>query len=163
MSYFKRVVIYILLINIIFEFIPNDSYKKYIKHISGVILILFVIEPISKYCNINYFESVVNDFILQNEVTDINKFMSGVNDIALNKSVEIYQSNIEYEIKTYLENCNFDVMDVEAVIGITNENDIKINYLEIDLKFINYEIEDDYIKNMIEEKFFISKDVIKVT
>ena len=106
MSYFKRVVIYILLINIIFEFIPNDSYKKYIKHISGVILILFVIEPISKYCNINYFESVVNDFILQNEVTDINKFMSGVNDIALNKSVEIYQSNIEYEIKTYLENCN---------------------------------------------------------
>lgn len=52
--------------------------------------------------------------------------------------------------------------DVEVGISITDENEIRIDYVEIDLKFINYEIEDEYIKGMIEEKFYISKEVIEV-
>ncbi|MBQ3544068.1 MAG: stage III sporulation protein AF [Lachnospiraceae bacterium] len=162
MDYFKGIVVFVLLINIIYEFVPNDSYKKYLKHITGVIIILVVIEPICKYCDINHFEDSVNNYFLQSDVIDVNEFMSDANDIALNKSADIYKSNIENEIKSYLMNCNFDISDVETGISITNENEIKIDYVKIDLKFINYEIEDEYIKNMIEEKFFISKEVIEV-
>lgn len=162
MNYFRRIVIFILIVNIIFEFVPNESYKKYIKHISGIIMVLIIINPISKYCNINILENSVSNFFMQNAMLDVNKFMSDSNDMALNNSVAIYRSNFENQIKSYLTDCNFDVTDVQAGISITNENEIRIDYVEIDLKFINYEIENEYIKNMVEEKFFISKEIINV-
>lgn len=162
MAYFKGIVIFVLLINIITEFIPNDSYKKYLKNISGIILILVVINPISKYCEVNNLENTVNNFLIQNDTMDVNEFMSGTNDIALNKSASIYRNNIENQIKSYLIDSNFELNDVEVGISITAEKEIKIDYVEIDLKFINYNIEDEYIKNMIEEKFYISKEVILV-
>ena len=162
MDYFKGIVVFVLLINIIYEFVPNDSYKKYLKHISGIIMILIIINPISKYCDINNLENTVNDFFVQNDALDVNEFMSGTSDIVLNKSADIYRCNIENEIKTYLVESNFDVDGVEARISITHENEIKIDYVEIDLKFINYELENEYIKDMIQEKFFISKEVISV-
>lgn len=162
MSYFKGIVIFILLVNLISEFIPKDSYKKYLKHISGIILILIIIEPVSEFLDVGNLEDKINRIILEDNILEANEFMRDADNESAKNMIYLYEQEIEDEVKAYLENCNLDIHEVKANIEITDNNELELISLEVDMKFINYDVENEYIKNIIEEKFSISKDRIYI-
>lgn len=47
-KYIKDIAVYVILTGFISIIIPNNSYKKYIKLVIGVILVAIVIEPIKR-------------------------------------------------------------------------------------------------------------------
>lgn len=162
MNYFKGIVIFILIVNLISEFIMNDSYKKYMKHISGIILVLIIIKPVSGFFGEGNMERIINKTILESNILESKKFMKEADNKALENMTSLYEDEIEKEIEQYLNEKNIDINDVKAQVEVSDTGKVELTSILIDMKFINYDIENQYIKDLIEEKFLISKERIEV-
>lgn len=47
-EYIKRIALYIVTMEFIIIAVPENSYRKYVKFITGMILVIIVLEPIYK-------------------------------------------------------------------------------------------------------------------
>ena len=94
-EYIKGIVFFSLFANLILDFMPNVNYKKYIKVLIGILLIMVVLRPI-----INF------NFII-NEIDDIVKDVS----FKTNTDLQVDEKISDMETKIYeriLEGDNFE-------------------------------------------------------
>ena len=94
-EYIKWIVFFSLFANLILDFMPNINYKKYIKVLIGILLIIVILKPILNF-----------DFLL-NEIND------KVDDVSfeLNNDLQVDEKINEMETKNYeriLEGENFE-------------------------------------------------------
>ncbi len=69
-EWIKTLVIYLIISKLIIQIIPGASYKKYIHFLTGLMIILIIVEPVSKLlkfdlcdieASINYINECIND------------------------------------------------------------------------------------------------------
>ncbi len=62
-SWLQNVVCYFLLLTVVMNLLPNDSYKKYIRYYMGLLLILTFLTPIFQMTDMQEkIESYISDF-----------------------------------------------------------------------------------------------------
>ena len=108
-GYIKGIVFFSLFANLILDFMPNINYKKYIKVLIGILLIIVILKPILNF-----------DFLL-NEIND------KVDDVSfeLNNDLQVDEKINEMETKIYeriLEGENFERWFIFAVVGKYKKN-----------------------------------------
>ncbi len=128
-DWLTNIVIFTVLATVTINVLPNNNYKRYIKLFIGLMFIVIIISPITKYLNIN--EDIGFNYILEEFNVNYNLYSnSKVNDNNYTKKlVETYEDNVGTNIKDYLNNQGYNIKNVEV---ISDENG-QINSIDIEV------------------------------
>lgn len=170
----REVAVFLIVVNILSSLMPEDIYKKYLKMLSGIILILIIIQPLHVLFNESELKDMVERQIKESNIVELNKSLSGINEEIGKSAKKVYEDEIKNsifeflnkngiqtdEIKVELEVCGDELVISEIVIEmdenrLADENgEIKENYAS--------ETRNLYVKNLIAGTYGIDKDLILV-
>lgn len=114
----REIAIFLILINIISSLVPGESYKKYLKMILGIIIILIVINPLWKIVNGTGLYDMFAKEYKESRIIEMDKSLGSlnnqINDIALK----------DYEGE-------FNTPEIEGIAVIAEGGDNPENILKI--------------------------------
>ncbi|MDI9475855.1 MAG: stage III sporulation protein AF [Natronincolaceae bacterium] len=113
------VIIFVTFIEIL---IPNSNYKRYINVITGLLLIVVILTPLTKFINrqIDFEEEVLKIF---NQL-ELSTARNRVNNIEYSNDeavMALYKNKISEQIKSYIEN-NTEYIVSEVFVEVEDEN-----------------------------------------
>ena len=113
------VIIFVTFIEIL---IPNSNYKRYINVVTGLLLIVVILTPLTKFINkqINFEEEVLKIFN-QLELSTAQNRINNVqysNDEAV---ITLYKNKIGEQVKSYIEN-NTEYIVSDVFVEVEDEN-----------------------------------------
>lgn len=117
------VVIAVFMFNVLGMLLPENNLSKYIKKIFSILLIFVVVQPIFdiKKSELNFSEfNSLDQQTLQEEYLDF----------ITNKKIENYKENC----LTILKNHEIKSAEIEIIYNITENHEIIVNYVEINLR-----------------------------
>ncbi|MBE5949176.1 MAG: hypothetical protein E7261_09130 [Lachnospiraceae bacterium] len=132
------IAVYLILISIVLQVIPK-KFRKYINFFTGVLLIILVINPVTKLFDadkalVEYFEIEEMRQALS-DMEDMIKFTENVNE---EKLIESYNMQIAEKITELIKEYGFRITDVQVSWNLDNEmkeyGSIKSIYLVLDEK-----------------------------
>ena len=148
----RNIVIYLILNTIIMNLLGNNSYKKYISIVSGMILLLIVVSPFLKllkldgimdyYLNSNIYQADVDDFqkelrVMEKKQKDEvfsdfkNRISEQVADILLKDGLYLY--NLEVAMNQDVESKNFGEIDsMEIMAGYLEDEGVTTANISVD-------------------------------
>ncbi|HZX21578.1 MAG TPA: stage III sporulation protein AF, partial [Clostridia bacterium] len=102
--------------------IPNSNYKRYINVVTGLLLIVVILTPLTKFINkqINFEEEVLKIFN-QLELSTAQNRINNVqysNDEAV---ITLYKNKIGEQVKSYIEN-NTEYIVSDVFVEVEDEN-----------------------------------------
>src|SRR5690554_3440766 len=106
LSYWVKNIIYIIFFIVFLEILlPNNSMRKYVKVIAGLLVMVVILTPITKLINSNLnIQDVVAKNFVDMEQIDIkskNQILEGrQNDL----TIRVYKKKVESQIKNQIEN-----------------------------------------------------------
>ncbi|MCU6754436.1 stage III sporulation protein AF [Bovifimicola ammoniilytica] len=156
-----------MFINIVSCIIPGDNYKRYLKLISGIIIIIIVMKPIFRYNDGN---ELYNAFIKEyekNQVVELDKSLRNLNKKIADITISDYEREVSEDIVTFLTKKGFKVSDVDISLIVDDDNRLGVKKLLIEFEDMNYdknlrEATTIYIDDIILEKYNIDKEVIEI-
>lgn len=60
-EWIQNIAFYMILSTVFLEALPANTYKKYIRFVTGMILVLLMMTPILKICKMEYSVSIISD------------------------------------------------------------------------------------------------------
>ena len=128
------VIIFVTFIEIL---IPNSNYKRYINVITGLLLIVVILTPLTKFINrqIDFEEEVLRIF---NQL-ELSTAQNRINNIQYSNDeavIELYKNKISQQVKSYIEN-NTEYIASEVFVEAEDKNSPqfgKITSLDITLR-----------------------------
>lgn len=60
-EWIRNIAFYMILSTVFWEALPANTYKKYIRFVTGMILVLLLITPVLKICKMEYPVSIIKD------------------------------------------------------------------------------------------------------
>ena len=121
-EWIQNIVVFLLLMSLVRHLIPGDSYGKYIRLTTGMILIMVLLMPVTKLLNMeawidqklfqNQMEIIASDVRLSSDLFDVQRHFS-----------ENFKQAIGEEIKTYFENEGMKVEFLQMEMNEDMEDD----------------------------------------
>ncbi|WP_147592131.1 stage III sporulation protein AF [Bovifimicola ammoniilytica] len=163
----REIAVFTIFINIVSCIIPGDNYKRYLKLISGIIIIIIVMKPIFRYNDGN---ELYNAFIKEyekNQVVELDKSLRNLNKKIADITISDYEREVSEDIVTFLTKKGFKVSDVDISLIVDDDNRLGVKKLLIEFEDMNYdknlrEATTIYIDDIILEKYNIDKEVIEI-
>lgn len=163
----REIAVFTIFINIVSCIIPGDNYKRYLKLISGIIIIIIVMKPIFRYTDGN---ELYNAFIKEyekNQVVELDKSLRNLNKKIADITISDYEREVSEDIVTFLTKKGFKVSDVDISLIVDDDNRLGVKKLLIEFEDMNYdknlrEATTIYIDDIILEKYNIDKEVIEI-
>lgn len=155
-SWIKNIVIYMILSSIISNLIGNSSYKKYVGVVSGMLLVLIIIAPITSLLNID--EKIDFLFDLNQFAIETSEFKSSLDIMEENQKQEIFHDfskQIEGQVQELLLADGVDLKECHIVIDEDVDSE---NFANI----ISMVIKGDYKENQSDIKQYNKKSISKV-
>lgn len=69
-SWMQNLVCYFILLSAVMNFLPDNSYKKYIQYYMGLLLILVILAPVFQYGGI---QEKIDEYVAEFQITDYEK------------------------------------------------------------------------------------------
>lgn len=154
MQYIKEIAIFLVVVNLLSILINNDSYKKYMKIFSGLILILIIIKPLKIFISEKSFEEVIDRKITEYDIVEMNQSLDNINEEAGKNIKSMYEEKISKEIFRFLLENKIEAERVETELEI---HDNQLVFKKVDIKLdktrfnkIPEEMGDDYAIDVAE-------------
>lgn len=139
-QWLKSIVVYFLLITVVMQILPNESWHKYLKVFIGMLLMILILQPVTKFFNLdenlaNSFEKAVNalseDDLKNNLLTGVESVCSG---ITRDYSEQMREKAEELVKKEGYELYDFSVTEdgVNLIIGTKEKGGIWIEEIVIE-------------------------------
>ncbi len=128
-EWLSSIVIFAILATVATNILPNSNYKKYIKLFIGLMFIVIIISPITKYLNVNEdigFNYILEDFSVNYSLYSNSKVKD---DNYTKKLVETYEENVSANIKGYLSDQGYNIKNVE----VKSDEEGQINSIDIEV------------------------------
>lgn len=149
MEYIKKIVVLIMIYNILSMLIVSESYQKYYKLLSGMILILIVFEPLHKIMNVTSSQNQILRTLSEFELSDEHYAMEHMSEEIEKQQIELVNSKTAECLRQMLWKQN---ISVEDVIVECEFRDREIIYKKILIKDKKSDhANTDYMKNLITE------------
>lgn len=152
-EWIKNIIVYMLFSSILYNMAPDKNYKKYIQFLSGIIMILIVLRPIS------FIFSFDGGRELSAYADSLNQFLEDGGDVYGEGIYDYYDMSIERAVE---ENLKEKDIYTENVSVTTDE---KSNILRINIYISGEDASSDtekQIKNLISEVYNLDEDSIYV-
>lgn len=164
----RDISVFLILISILSNLVQGEDYKKYIRIVSGIIIILIIINPVKKIFDEEGIYSLFAEEYKQNELVELKKSMEGMNSEIYKKTIEEYEKEIEDRLKEVLEERGFGIESIDVGIDIEDEElYIKEVYIKTAGRYGPYDegvgrSTSEFIKSYLWEEYYIEKDIIQV-
>ncbi len=100
----KNIIIFSLISFVFLELCPKEEYKKYINLFTGFVLIIIVLNPLSKYFGkAPDIGNMVNEYFIANELKDMEYFFEDYDQMRVEFVVAGYENEIIADIKAIVE------------------------------------------------------------
>ncbi len=120
----RNIVIYLILNTIIMNLLGNSSYRKYVKIVSGMILLLIVVSPFFKLLNMNeILDYYLNSNIYQSDVSDFQNELRIMDDKQKDLVFIGFKDRIRDQVADILQDDKLYLYDMEVVINQDTESD----------------------------------------
>lgn len=141
-SWIKSIVFFLLIISIVNNLVGDSSYKKYINLVTGMILIILVVSPLTNLFNINekidyYFAK--NTFEVDTE--DINNKLIKIENEQKASIIKEYKNEIEKQTGELLEKEGLYISYFQVIISEKVEGFGKIEGIDLLANYTVYEEE----------------------
>lgn len=164
----REIAVFLILVSIISNFLPEDNYRKYIKIISGVIIILIIMNPIHKIFKGEEIVSMFEDVYKKNDLVEMKKSMEGMNSEIYQKTLEEYETEIGTQLKNCLEERGFHIEDIRIRMNVEGEElYLEEVYIRVGDRYGTYDegvgrSTSEFIKTYLWEEYEIAEDIIYV-
>lgn len=133
-SAIKELAIFMLIANILSTIVPTENYKKHFRIITGIVLIIIIIQPLSKAFGNNNLVNMFQEKYMLSEVTELNKSLGNVNKEICDKSIQSYENEFNNKIKKVLSDEKISVKSVSTEITYSDDtNEMVIQKVDISL------------------------------
>lgn len=164
----REIAVFLILVSVITNFIPEGNYKKYIRVISGIIIILIVINPIQKIFHGDEFTVMFENEYKKKELIEMKISMDGINSEIYQKTLEEYEKEIGNYIKNQLEERGFNIRNI--CIKMDVDKDVlylKEVFIEVGDRYGTYnegvgKSTGEFIKSYLCEEYGIEEEIICV-
>jgi len=129
-EWIKNIIIFLVLTTIITNLLGKSAYKKYVNLITGIILLILVINPLIKLLkledSLDYFFS--SNYLLA-ETKDANIKFDGMEDMKKNTILKEYKEKLKEQIASILEVEN---LYIDSIVLTIDEGSDSLTYGQID-------------------------------
>lgn len=164
-SEIKSLAAFLMLVNILMLMLPGEKYNKYFKVISGMILILIIINPITKLMN-NSME--FNLFNADDIIIEEKKSLQDINDSIYEISLREYEKEAEKQYITKLCGEGFPVENINIEMTVSDTS-VDIVHIEVkmgkDAKNYGEALKDatnQYIKSCFKNDMNVEDEIIEI-
>lgn len=157
-SWVKNIVVFLLLLTLIEQVLPNSDYKKYIKIAAGLILILIVFSPVLSFLKLD--TSLSYYFQWENFKISAADFQAEELEAERNDYiVEQYKGNLEQQMITLFSNEDFSVAGAAVEIDEDAQSEEFGQIYSIDIRISYKETAETTVAPVVIEQVEISGDV----
>ena len=164
-SEIKSLAAFLMLVNILMLMLPGEKYNKYFKVISGMILILIIINPITKLMN-NSME--FNLFNAEDIIIEEKKSLQDINDSIYEISLREYEKEVEKQYINKLCGEGFPVENINIEMTVSDTS-VDIIHIEVkmgeDAKNYGKSLENatnQYIKSCFKNDMSVEEEIIEI-
>lgn len=114
-QWIKNIAFYLILITAVMNVLPNNSYKKYVRLFTGMVLVLLVLSPLTGFLNLNQLMDVTyvtNSF--KQELGDLDVQTDDFEKLQEDKLFEAYEQEIADEIADVVEEEGLYALEVKV-------------------------------------------------
>ena len=116
-GWIRNLIGFFLFVTVIEHLLPGDSYRKYVRLFSGMVMILLVLKPLSQKLQIEeriarYYES----FVFRYEADELKENILGIEEQRLEQMIAQYEEAVELDVKQMAEDMGFVVRDCRVKI-----------------------------------------------
>lgn len=164
----REISVFLILVSIISNLVQGAEYKKYIRIVSGIIIILIIINPIKKLFDEDGIYNLFANEYKQNELIELKKSMEGMNSEIYKKTMEEYEREIENKLKSVLEERGYAIDNIDVDINIEDEElYIEKVYIRTGSRYGPYDegvgrSTSEFIKSYLSDEYSIEKEIIQV-
>lgn len=152
----KNILIYLVVVTIIENLLPESKYMKYTKVFSGMILIIIVITPFIKLVGINgYLDNSIIDYKFNYETEKIEKQNKMLSKKQQQYIINSYKKELEKQIQYNLEQENFIVKKVDVDIIYDKNKKQAITFKSVNITILDKQAKP--LKKVKIDKIFINK------
>lgn len=183
-AWIKNIAFYLIFITAVFQMIPNRQYQKYIKLFTGMLLVMFIMSPVSKWFGT---EDVMEQVYLKDsfsmEMKEIKADEEAADRVRSRYLLESYKKQIEEKVKELIKAQDLYPVSVcvqlseeedtlgepvsiviEAALSEAQAEEIIIEKIEIQNKRPEVEsVQEVELKNTLEQYYGIDRNNIYIT
>lgn len=121
MEVVREIAIFLIVVNILSSLMPEEIYKKYLKMLSGIILILIIIQPLQVLFNESELEDMVERQIKESNIVELNQSLSGINEEIGKSAKNMYEEEIKTSIFEFLDKNDIGTDNIEVKLEIIDD------------------------------------------
>lgn len=159
LGYIKNIGFFLILMSVVSNVMPDNSYKKYCRLFCGLILVVLVINPFYKFLN---YDGDIGDIFVSNtyksELLELEKQLEVQQQFLDDKAVEHYEGIIRDELDGIAIEAGLYLLEVSVEFRETEEGD-DLSLDELTLYVTDEKsVYDEHIKNASEKDEYEDTD-----
>ena len=133
LSYIKNIGFFLILVSVICNALPDNSYKKYCRLFCGLILVVLVLNPFNEF--LNYDRDIGEIFTnksYQSKLWELEAGMKIMEEDQLEQALELYENEIKNILQSSAGTEGLEVLDVKLSYTENKEsNDFELEWIHI--------------------------------
>lgn len=129
--YIKNIGFFLILVSVICNALPDNSYKKYCKLFCGLVLVVLVLNPFNEFLN---YEGSIGDIFTnksyQSKLTELEAGMKMMEEEQMELALKHYENELKDELKATADNEGLAILDVD--VSYSDEDDVfKLEWIHL--------------------------------
>lgn len=141
LGYIKNIGFFLILVSVVCNALPENSYKKYCKLFCGLVLVVLVITPFNEILN---YEGDISDIFLnksyQSQLIELEARLKLQEEQQMEGVIEQYEKELEVELDRAASEEGLQILDVDVNYTYSDEHDE-----QLELKSVDIYVTDDII------------------
>ncbi len=129
--YIKNIGFFLILVSVICNALPDNSYKKYCKLFCGLVLVVLVLNPFNEFLN---YEGNIGDIFTnksyQSKLTELEAGMKMMEEEQMELALKHYENELKDELKATASNEGLVILDVDISYA-EQDDEFKLNWIHL--------------------------------
>ncbi|MEF9940561.1 MAG: stage III sporulation protein AF [Clostridium sp.] len=119
----SNIVYYLIMITMIINLLPSGKYEKYLQLFAGCILILLVIQPVTRGLRLEEkMAAIFENLTFENRAEEIQADLDGMENRRMKELIKNYENVAAKDIERMISAKGFEVKEVSVKIGEDEDN-----------------------------------------
>lgn len=127
----KSTAVFLLMTNLMITIINDENYKRYLKFFSGIIMILMLAGPVSRFLGEGRLEKRISRLSEEFEISELNRSFENLDKEIGVKSKILYENKMSEDILSYLRSRQIEAEDVQVAMSVEGD---RLTFDQIDIR-----------------------------
>lgn len=140
LGYIKNIGFFLILVSVVCNALPDNSYKKYCKLFCGLVLVVLVITPFNEFLN---YEGNISDIFIgksyQSELMEMEANLRIQDEKQFESILSQYEESLKEELQVTAKEEGLYIVDLSVNYEYIDENEDELQLASLDIFVTEYE------------------------